>query len=829
MERIAELSHKLESLLDLMRRGERSVNADIIDLLMGCNDRIGMLVNELDQHQAEQSSIEDLVARLEGTAAQGEPAADEPAADEQPATETVVSPAPDSGVVYGEEYDQELFDIFMSQFDAGLQALAEDAEQMRRGDPAEAVLTRCMERVATLRSSANYMEYEDLRNVYDNWLQRISEVLRQLSSGGQVDMEEVTREVITANINRVRKFFQDPEAAEVQVSVDLDEIKGVTDTSHDLAAAIAEQFKDLDPGSKALSIDDLSDDEQFAAPDSAAVLDEDAALLDKLASAFDAHIGSGTEKAEQTFPEDIENHLLSGIEGVVRSSEPASLPGMRSDEDLSLPENLPQGDDIETMLFSGAENKAQPAEQDSQEPPPVDSEKTETDAFAAPTPEPEERRNRYNLGRRQSDKFHERVQKQSIRVDAVKIDALMNQVGELVVSRSGFNQLFADMRELQSVLKQSQRLDGREMQLLKEITNRINEATISLSRVTSELQENVMKVRMLPIAQLFSRYPRLVHDLVRNTEKKVDLEILGEETELDKMVIEQLADPLIHVIRNAVDHGIEDVATRRQKGKPETGILRLEAYHEANYVVIEISDDGQGMDVSMIKKRALEKGFISAAELDQMNDQQLISLIMRPGFSTATEITHTSGRGVGMDVVKDSIEKLNGTIEIDTTVGTGARFRIKIPLTLAIIPALLVRLGEHIYTIPLSTVEETIRIENSEISTIEGIEVFYLRDATIPLIRLNRVFNMDTAAENREELFVVVVNTGVKQVGFVVDELKSQQEVVIKPLEDYLQEKSGFSGATLLGDGSISLILDVFELVELSLDQHSSKSSAAVI
>jgi two-component system chemotaxis sensor kinase CheA len=295
------------------------------------------------------------------------------------------------------------------------------------------------------------------------------------------------------------------------------------------------------------------------------------------------------------------------------------------------------------------------------------------------------------------------------------------------------------------------------------------------------------------------------------------------------MVIEQLADPLIHIIRNAVDHGIEDVATRRQKSKSETGVLRIEAYHEANFVVIEISDDGQGIDLQMVKKCALEKGFASSEELDSMNEQQIMGLIMRPGFSTTTEVTHTSGRGVGMDVVKESIEKLNGTIEIDNSLGTGACFRIRIPLTLAIIPALLVRLADDIFTIPLSTVEETIRIHIGEITTIEGVEVFYLRDATIPLIRLKQMLNIGGQDAERQELFVVVVNTGVKQVGLVVDELRAQQEVVIKPIEDYLQEKSGFSGATLLGDGRISLILNVFEIVELSLDKHSRTSSVAVM
>jgi two-component system chemotaxis sensor kinase CheA len=334
---------------------------------------------------------------------------------------------------------------------------------------------------------------------------------------------------------------------------------------------------------------------------------------------------------------------------------------------------------------------------------------------------------------------------------------------------------------------------------------------------------------MLPIAQLFSRYPRLVHDLVRNTQKKVNLEIYGEDTELDKKVIEQLADPLVHIIRNAVDHGIEDAVERRQKGKNETGTIRMEAYHESNFVVIEISDDGKGIDISKIKRRALEKELVTEEEAALLSDDEMQNYIMRPGFSTADEVTQTSGRGVGMDVVKDNIEKLNGTIDIISSVGTGARFRIKIPLTLAIIPALLVRVVNEIFTIPLSTVDETIRVHRDELSTIEGLEVYYLRDNTIPLISLRDVFGMGAGDPEQKELFVVIINAGARQVGFVVDELKGRQEVVIKPLEDYLQEKSGFSGATILGDGSISLILDVFEMVQLSLDKYVSNTKAVAI
>jgi chemotaxis protein histidine kinase CheA len=441
---------------------------------------------------------------------------------------------------------------------------------------------------------------------------------------------------------------------------------------------------------------------------------------------------------------------------------------------------------------------------------------------AAPTDHRESERS----GRRQSDRIGDKILKQSIRVDAGKIDALMNQVGELVVSRAWFAQLFSEMRELQQNLKQRFKLDTREMKQVKGLTFRLSEATVALGRVANELQEGVMKVRMLPIAQLFNRYPRLVYDLVRDTAKQVELDIRGEETELDKMVIEEISDPLIHIIRNAVDHGVEPAEERRRRGKPETATIRLEAYHEGNHVVIEIADDGRGLDLDRIRSKALAGNFAGSDELERMTPKDLSSLIMLPGFSTAEKITHTSGRGVGMDVVKKNIEKLNGTIEIDTTPGAATRFRIKIPLTLAIIPALLIKVHGELFTIPLATVEETLRIDEEQISTIEGVEVMQLRESTLPLVRLDGLFNMN-AADSIDRAFVVVVSTGLKRVGLVVDELLGQEEVVIKPLEDYLQERSGFSGATILGDGRISLILDVYELVNLSIDREAQKKAKA--
>lgn len=412
---------------------------------------------------------------------------------------------------------------------------------------------------------------------------------------------------------------------------------------------------------------------------------------------------------------------------------------------------------------------------------------------------------------------NEKVIKQSIRVDAGKIDSLMNQVGELVVSRAWFSQLHVEMKGLQAHLQESMRGDQRVMKPVKALSFRISEAIVALGRVANDLQEGVMKVRMLPIAQLFNRYPRLVRDLIHDVNKQVKLEIIGEETELDKMVIEEIADPLIHIIRNAVDHGCEETGERHQAGKPEECTLCLRSYHESNHVVIEVSDDGRGIDPVKIKSAALEKGIAAQEELDRMTDRELVSLIMKPGFSTASKISRTSGRGVGMDVVKENIEKLNGTIEIDSRPGEGTRFRIKIPLTLAIIQALLVRVGMEIFTVPLTAVEETLRINKDEITTIENVECIYLRKSTLSLIRLAEIFNLRRADNDPERSFVVVVNTGMRRVGLVVDELIGQEETVIKPIVDYLQEKSGFSGATILGDGRISLILDVYELVNLSI------------
>ncbi|MDR1247774.1 MAG: chemotaxis protein CheA, partial [Treponema sp.] len=334
---------------------------------------------------------------------------------------------------------------------------------------------------------------------------------------------------------------------------------------------------------------------------------------------------------------------------------------------------------------------------------------------------------------------------------------------------------------------------------------------------TGELQEGVMRIRMVPISQIFSRFPRLVRDLSKSLNKKINLVIEGEETELDKSVIDDLLDPIMHSVRNSIDHGIESLEERKAAGKPEEGMVLLKATNEGNMIVIEISDDGKGIDVEAVKAKAVERGLISPNKL--LNDVEAFNLIFEPGFSTARTITSISGRGVGLDVVRRSIEKLNGTVTVSSEKGKGTKFLIKLPLTLAIIQGLLVRVGEEIYSIPITSVIESLRVKPEEIKMIDNYEVFNIRNDVVSLLRLNRLFGIRTE-ERTDFNFIVIVGTAEKKMGFMVDSLIGEEDVVIKPLRDQYTNSPGIAGASILGDGSVSLIIDVSQLLDLGLHQE---------
>jgi two-component system chemotaxis sensor kinase CheA len=342
----------------------------------------------------------------------------------------------------------------------------------------------------------------------------------------------------------------------------------------------------------------------------------------------------------------------------------------------------------------------------------------------------------------------------------------------------------------------------------------------SLGRITGELQEGVMRIRMVPISQIFSRFPRLVRDLSKSLNKKINLVIEGEETELDKSVVEDLLDPIMHSVRNSVDHGIESAEERKAAGKPEEGMVLLKATNEGNMIVIEIGDDGGGIDVEAVKAKAVERGIISPNKV--LTDVEAFNLIFEPGFSTSKTITSISGRGVGLDVVRRSIEKLNGTVTVFSEHGKGTTFTIKLPLTLAIIQGLLVRVGTEIYSIPITSVIESLRIKPEDIRMIDNYEVFNIRNDVVSLLRLNRLFGIRTE-EQQEYNFIVIVGTAEKKMGFMVDSLIGEEDVVIKPLRDQYTNSPGIAGASILCDGSVSLIIDVSQLLELGLRKEQEQ------
>ncbi len=392
---------------------------------------------------------------------------------------------------------------------------------------------------------------------------------------------------------------------------------------------------------------------------------------------------------------------------------------------------------------------------------------------------------------------------QTIRVEVKRLDHLMNLIGELVLGKNRLLKIYDDVEE---------RYEG------EKFLEELNQVVSSVSIVTTDLQIAVMKTRMLPIAKVFNKFPRMVRDLSRELGKAIELRITGEETELDKSIVEEIGDPLVHIIRNSCDHGIEDAETRRLKGKPETGVIELKAYNEGNHIVIEITDDGKGLDPDMLKQKSLEKGIITEREADSMSDKEAYSLIFKPGFSTAAKVTNVSGRGVGMDVVKTNIEKLNGIIDIDSEIDKGTIIKLKIPLTLAIIQALLVGVQEEFYAIPLASVLETVRIPLEEIYTIEGKNVLRLRDEVLSLVRLSDIFGVDKVYENNEHAYVVVIGLAESKLGVIVDTLVGQEEIVIKSMGDYLQGIDGIAGATIRGDGRVTLIIDVVALMGLAKD-----------
>jgi two-component system, chemotaxis family, sensor kinase CheA len=385
-----------------------------------------------------------------------------------------------------------------------------------------------------------------------------------------------------------------------------------------------------------------------------------------------------------------------------------------------------------------------------------------------------------------------------LRVDAERIDNVLNLVGELIIGKSMLQQAFNDFAK----------------QFPKEaMRGKFADAMAFQARVLNDLQRSVMKIRMVPVEQLFRRFPRVIHDVARQCGKEVELILSGQDTDLDKSILDAIAEPLTHLVRNAVDHGIESAEERKRLGKSANGAVRLDAYHQGNQVIIEVSDDGRGMNPQKIKNKAIEQHLVRPEEAASLSEEEILRFIFRPGFSTASEVTEVSGRGVGMDVVQSVLNRLKGTVGVETRVGRGTTFRLKLPLTLAIIKALLFRVEEHLYAIPLNAVVEIARTVESEIHQVDNYEVLQLRNQVLSLVRLGRAPE-ETPDRTTRKLFVLVITTGERKFGLLVDGLVGEEELVIKALDDHAISTDLVSGASILGDGRVVLILNLTTVVE---------------
>jgi two-component system, chemotaxis family, sensor kinase CheA len=388
---------------------------------------------------------------------------------------------------------------------------------------------------------------------------------------------------------------------------------------------------------------------------------------------------------------------------------------------------------------------------------------------------------------------------QSIRVDSNKLDFLLNMAGELVISRAGVTQSAVDL----------EKTIGRTKQVVK-----LKDTVNQLMRITTQIQEGIMQLRMMPIAGVFNKYPRVVRDISRKINKEIELIIEGKETELDKSIVEKITDPLMHILRNAVDHGIELPEEREKKGKDRIGTICLRAFHRGSFIIIEVEDDGKGINPEIIKNKCIEKGLLTEVELESMSEKEIIEMVLAPGFSTAETVSDLSGRGVGMDVVKRNIDELKGAIEIESTVDKGSLFSIKLPLTLAIIPALLTYVHETLYAIPLVNIIEILDIKKENVNIVIDEETLRVRDEIIKLLRMDEVFGEARYNREKASFQAVIVAIGEKKIALAVDELLDEQDIVVKSLDKDLAKSITISGATILGNGKIALIADISSIIE---------------
>ena len=721
-------------------------------------------------------------------------------------------------------YDEELIDIFLSATVDLFSILDVRLQDISDKEADDDSVQELLEIVLKLRRSANYMEYSSIVTQLNQIITLLEQYLKDRYGMSTQDVATLVEELSgLKSALRRSKIFTEPTEEEPTEMVEL------TDEDRELLQiflSAAEQYmdtinvcltniqneNDIDESVEIYikAVESLRSSAKFMGYDSILnILDKKLEILgeqghspESISSLFETLSGFYSEL-------DAEIGALSRSIGkmpheTVMPSVPTPKPAEKPKPQVPAPEIPDAAAQKEKPSVAAARVASPPA------PPRVSSDETPPGGSVPPGGDGEE-----------PPGPELPYSRKTLRVETERVDNIMNLVGELVVNRASFSQLVNSFREAYREILEMKKLDKQEMITLRQLALEFEESTTELSRVSNELQEGVMRVRMVSINQLFARFPRMVRDLAHKMNKEVNLIVTGKETELDKSVIEEIGDPLIHIIRNSIDHGLESPEERKKKGKPKQGTLNISAYHQGNQVIIEVSDDGRGIDFSKIKSRMESSGEITALEAERLTERDMISFLFKPGVSLAEKVSHVSGRGVGLDIVKRNIDKLKGSIEVVTELGKGSSFIIKLPLTLAIIQALIVEINQRVFSIPLSSVIETVQVQIDEMDTIEGHQVLRIRDKVLPLLHLSEIFRMNTGWEGEKEVqakvFVVILSAEGREVGLIVDKLLGEEDIVIKSLEEYLTGTRGVSGASIMGDGTISLIIDVMELVNLAI------------
>ena len=649
---------------------------------------------------------------------------------------------------------QEIVQDFLIEADELLEELDEDLVRLENESEDEELLNKIFRAFHTIKGSASFLGFEKLTEL----THKLEDVLNRLRKF-EIKLDSDMMDAILAGVDKAKAIIEaikegeDPEAIDIEDN--LNELARFLDENYQSSSEQAQK-------EETEAEEELSEEELIKAQEEE--IKEEEQLEEK----------TEEEKAEEPKEEQKEDKKIDDIDAEI---ERLLKQRMEEDRKRRMQKKLQQQ---QQSAEEKQEEKEEEKKEEKKESQPTAVAKKKTAAAAPKKSKP--------------------LVEQTIRVDVERLDDLMNLVGELVLGKN---------RLVSVAAKAEEKFNG------DEIVEELSEVANQITLVTTDLQMGVMKTRMVQIGKVFNKFPRVVRDISKELNKEVELVIKGAETELDKSVVEEINDPLVHIVRNAIDHGIEPPEERERLGKPRKGTIILSAYHEGNYIVIETTDDGRGMDPEKLKQKALEKGLITETEARQMSKEEAYTLIFKPGFSTAEKVTNISGRGVGMDVVKTNVEKLNGVIEVKSELGKGTTITLKIPLTLAIIQALLVKVTKEYYAIPLVSVVETVRITKDDVDKVENKDVLRLRDNIIPLVYLGDTLGIgdNKRTLDGKEIYVVVVAVAEKKIGLIVDELIGREEIVIKSLGNYLTNIKGISGATIMGDGSVTLILDVANVV----------------